>query len=103
MKYFLNLEKNRAKTKSMTILIEENGTVIFDQKIKSQKQVDFYSKLYMKDPRVEFNYVNWTGVRVSESEHEELTFALKSSSRGKSPGLDGLTVEFVFFLGETGL
>lgn len=32
MKYFLNLEKNRAKTKSMTILIEENGTVIFDQK-----------------------------------------------------------------------
>ena len=32
MKYFLNLEKNRAKTKSMTILIEENGTVIFYQK-----------------------------------------------------------------------
>lgn len=44
-KYFFSLEKSKAKKKRMDALLLQDGSILSDQKLILQKQVEFYSKL----------------------------------------------------------
>ena len=102
-KYFLNLEKNRAGTKTMTNLITEDGSQIIDPKRILNEQKVFYQQLYAKDETVSFDFKNSSEIAVTEEENNELekdfTYddlhsAIKSCKRNKSPGCDGIIAEF---------
>ena len=93
----------------MSTLIAADGTTYVDCKQILKKQAEFYEKLYQTDTEVSFHYINKDQVKVdpddltelnSDFTLGELTKALKSSKRGKSPGLDRLSTEFyvIFWL-----
>ena len=107
-KYFFNLEKSRSGSKNMSCLIKDNGDRIYDANKIAEEQWKFYQKLYKKDERVKFNYVNESEIKLSEEENkdtaglislQELQNAVRDLKRNKAPGCDGLVSEFymIFF------
>lgn len=117
--YFLKLEKERAMNRSITRLRDDKGNMLLNPKEISKVQVSFYQKLY-SDPIVsqaedeiplshdEPLSLPQVDSSLAESadrplvEHDLLK-ALKQMNNGKSPGTDGLTVEFYkFFWPEVG-
>ena len=104
-KYFFNLEKARYNAKTSHTLINEknNNEVVTndDEILKLQKE--HYQELYSKDDRLAFNLQNDTDIGVSkedfdlqskEIEFTEIAEAIKGMANGKTPGDDGLPVEF---------
>lgn len=102
-KFFFSLEKANALKKRMTTLKLENGQTITDQDQIMNEQIEFYSKLYNRDPKVKFNMKLPDNVtKLSEDlkteldlplTKQELTNAVASMSNDKSPGIDGLPIE----------
>ena len=110
-KYFLNLEKRNHNIKTIDRLQLENGTLLTDQKEILEEEKSFYEKLYHTSLRegngvetIEEFLGNTHDIpKLSEDNkqnisHEitldEIQLAIKSTSNGKSPGLDGLPIEF---------
>ncbi|KAJ8028516.1 hypothetical protein HOLleu_30774 [Holothuria leucospilota] len=105
-KFFFNLEKSRQKKKVMRQILKDNGELITDQKSIMKEQVSFYRSLYRKEGVTTENIsllTMYISKKLSPSERdscdqsiteEELLQAVKAMESSKSPGLDGLTVEF---------
>ena len=102
-KYFFSLEKERYNRKVMSILKLSNDTITMDKDIILKEQAKYYANLYEEDTNVKFGLVNSSGVKItaamkanldrelSLAECKQAVFELK---RDKTPGLDGLSVEF---------
>ena len=112
-KYFLNLEKKRSAARNVTALLNEDGSLNTNPVKILDEQRKFYEQLYTPHKHAAFMYVNdGKYIKVSEEEREsmeglislqEITTALKTSKRNRTPGSDGLPPEFyVMFWGELG-
>lgn len=110
-KYFLTLERIRARSNYITHLTNENGHIVTNQMEVLNEITNYYTKLYSKKIGAEDNIkehvhnfmkdehfpsLNEEEAELCEglvSEHE-IGIALQSMKNGSSPGCDGLTVEF---------
>ena len=106
-RYFYSLEKTRYNSKTCHNLIHQGIEITSDEQILEIEK-NFYQELYKQDPEVKFQLENTYNVRVSEQhkleqnkelELEEIASAIKELSNNKTPGQDGLPIEFykVFF------
>ena len=108
-KFFLNLEKQRQENKIIKQLVSQSGNVISDPDVIINEVQSFYSELYTKDEidsdsvKEVLSHIK-TRVDLGNKQvcdqiltKEELTSSIKGLSRGKSPGNDGITVEFYSF------
>ena len=113
-KYFLNLEKNRSKSKSMAATRRHDGTITRNIKEILQIQSEFYAKLYTTDPKVKFDATGINSPKLTEQQRisldepvteQELGNAIAQMPRYKSPGIDGLPADFykIFFVKLKGL
>ena len=107
-RFFLGLEKARQTRKSITSLKDKNGTIIHDNTQILEMQREYYENLYTAsniNTNELQNYIENTKIdhklskRESESLEGELTLdectkAVFSMKLNKSPGIDGITVEF---------
>ena len=107
-KYFLNLEKKNASRKSINKLQCKNGEVTVDQSVILNEEVAYFSELYTSKVEVSeieldrfFQDTNFPSLNNDQSDSceglltkEECLTALKLMAKNKSPGYDGLTVEF---------
>ena len=113
-KFFLGLEKNRAKQNTMTHLVKENGEIVTRQADVLHEQVNFYSALYAIPDEEENTMIEKTRQfmnnedfpKLDEREsasceglmnETEIGNALRKMKNGSAPGNDGLTVEFYKF------
>ena len=109
-KYFLNLEKRNNARKSVNKLIDDKGNIITNQKDIQKEQKDFYKKLYYRKGDTNDNYYNDflrndLPTLDDSQKHfldkiisvEECKKAMETFQKNKSPGNDGLTVEFYTF------
>lgn len=105
-KFFLNLEKARQNSNTINELIDENGIILRDTDSILEEQYKYYKNLYSC---VEVNerdinvFLDKIDVRISKEDRDmcdndftkkEIYTALMSMSKNKSPGTDGLSVEF---------
>ena len=95
-KYFLSLEKSRAKNRQMLATKTSLGQVTRNPKEILEEQNTFYRKLYTSDPEVKFKYKNISDPKLSGSEVnelakqitiEEIAQAIKEMPQNKTPGL----------------
>ena len=102
-KYFFALEKRNYANKTMFAVILNDGTICKEQKRILEEQTKFYQELYSKNPRVEFDVINQSGIKLNPGQVsffkqdlmlQEITSAAKSMPGGKVPGCDGLSIEF---------
>ena len=105
-KYFFNLEKEHCKSSTVRKLLNKNGKYVHNPKDILNIQMQFYKDLYAfhdcSNDDVEY-LLNIQGKKLSEIENTfcegELTEleclnALNTFKNNKTPGNDGLTVEF---------
>ena len=106
-KFFLGLEKNKAKRKHITTILKNNGKYTSDKDEILKEQVYFYTHLY-SDKEISENKINkyLEKSRVTQLSKEysteceglltvdELTDTVFKMQLNKSPGSDGLSVEF---------
>ena len=102
-KYFLNLEKCRSASKGMSCASTENGTIVNPIYILQEQEL-FYTTLYAKDENVVFDASDIEQVPQVLEKHferleghitlEEMESAVKHMARNKTPGGDGLPVEW---------
>ena len=104
--YFYNLEKQNQQNKNISVLIDEDGKRV--DKIEDIKEVacKFYEALYTShptDPDSQQRVLNFINARVTDSDSErmqelvsesEVFKIVKNIKKNKSPGSDGLTIEF---------
>lgn len=102
--YFANLEKKRSETKLISQL-NKKDKIITDQKEILKETENFYRNLYAKRNTQNsiYNFFDENITKLNETEtnqcegllsEEECSKALKEMKNQKSPGSDGLTVEF---------
>ena len=105
-KYFFNLEKARYNAKTSTILLDEEGTEYTNDQDILEMERRYYQELYDIDNTVKFDLKNIYGVTVSEVEFNkqgrdleihEIKVAINELNNGKTPGEDGLPIEFYKF------
>ena len=105
-RYFFGLEKARAKSKTMKRIQTEEGKIIVSPTEVRAEQRKFYSDLYKSDANIKFELCNLevrkiTDIEVERTESEitmeELTAALRQTSRRKTPGPDGIPADFYQF------
>ena len=108
-RYFLNLEKIRAKNRTMIATKDHKGNLVTDSKGILQVQVAFYKQLYASNPEVKFEQPEVDRPKLSDSQRieldkditvEEIGLAISKMARERSPGADGLNANFykVFFV-----
>ena len=110
-KYFLNLEKQNAINKTIVRLQGENGEIVENQNgILSEAKL-FYENLYTENTKnveestaKQFFIENHPSLSTEDKQHceglislDECSKAIKDMQNGKSPGTDGLTVDFYKF------
>lgn len=103
-RYFFNLAKAKYNSKVINRIKTESGTVESDPKEIRKELQKFYKKLLTeKNSERPFPYVNETDNRLADIIKEELdqplsmgelANAVKEMNDGKTPGCDGLQVEF---------
>ena len=110
-KFFLNLEKKRGENNMVKKLVGKNAAEITDHNEILKEIYDFYSSLFsrkidktMSDCQI---FLDSLQIPVISDQHkqacekdiavEDLWNSLSSMSGGKSPGNDGLTIEFYKF------
>ena len=102
-KYFFGLEKAKFNNKTLKAIKKEDGSITRDQKKILHEQAKFYRKLYAKRPDIKFIYENTSDQRLTELQKKQLdepfTYdnflaSLMSMPHDKTPGIDGLSVEF---------
>lgn len=106
--YFLGLERRRSKENTVTSLLTEPGRTITNNQEILQFEREYFSKIYSEDPTqmdpVEQLPVTQEDVPMIWELHklrinrpftiQEFYDALKDLNKNKSPGSDGLTLEF---------
>ncbi|CAM2111077.1 unnamed protein product [Caretta caretta] len=104
-RFFYALEKTRGAKKQVTCLLAEDGTPLTDPEEMRGRARDFYTSLFSPDPNDPVACgVLWEElpmVSVGDRDRLELPLtlaefseALRRMPTNKSPGMDGLTVEF---------
>ena len=102
-KYFFGMEKHNYVNKTMYSVRRQDGTLTKDYQEILNIQKDFYEKLYTADDQIEFAVLNKNNVRLNELQKQQLDTplmqdeifdALMTLKTGKTPGCDGLTLEF---------
>ena len=102
-KYFFALEKAKYNYKTCYKIIDENQQEIVDPQRILSNQKSFYQNLYEVDEDVQFNMENSFGIRVPDKIREqqdttitceEVQEAIKSMMNNKTPGEDGLPIDF---------
>lgn len=105
-KYFLNLEKYRQNNNVIKELKSENGNSINDTDSIMNEIYNYYSKLYSSvsiDDESKDEMLSFIDSSVSDEDREqcdmpitlqEIKQSLFTMAKSKSPGPDGLTVEF---------
>ncbi|CAM2114275.1 unnamed protein product [Caretta caretta] len=104
-RFFYALEKTRGAKKHVTCLLAEDGTPLTDPEVMCGRARDFYTSLFSPDPTDPGACgVLWEElpmVSVGDRDRLELPLtlaefseALRRMPTNKSPGMDGLTVEF---------
>ena len=107
-KYFFSLEKFRSKQKTLSRIKLSDGSFTSDEKKILNECRQFYKNLYSINENVNagtfpkfFQNVNTPKLTEeqkqfceSELTEKEVFDTLKSFSKNKSPGLDGITAEF---------
>ena len=102
-KYFFNLERTRANSKACQVLLKEDGTLLENIPDILDEQRRYYSELYKNDEEICFTLQNNTTQMLNNEQYNllnipisinEIRTAIKSLPNGKSPGPDGLPVEF---------
>ena len=104
--YFFQLQSSRAQKSHMSLIYNSSGAEVFSQEEIAQVHVDFYSSLFSQEP-IDLNFQDdllfslsrqLTSHQASLCEGamtvDEISFAIKNMNTNKSPGPDGLTVEF---------
>ena len=104
-KYFASLEKRHYEQKTITKIKTNQSTIITDLKDIISEQRNFYQQLYKARPTIEselkfldtpITQLNNDEINICEgllTEHE-CTESLNGMGLNKSPGSDGITVEF---------
>nr|P14381.1 RecName: Full=Transposon TX1 uncharacterized 149 kDa protein; AltName: Full=ORF 2 [Xenopus laevis]AAA49976.1 ORF2 [Xenopus laevis] len=111
-RFFYALEKKKGNRKQITCLFAEDGTPLEDPEAIRDRARSFYQNLFSPDPiSPDACEELWDGLPVvSERRKErletpitldELSQALRLMPHNKSPGLDGLTIEFFQFFWDT--
>ncbi|CAM2096254.1 unnamed protein product [Caretta caretta] len=104
-RFFYTLEKTRGAKKHITCLLAEDGTPLTDPVEMCGRACDFYTSLFSPDPtdpgacRVLSEELPTVSVGDRDQLELPLTLAefseaLRRMPTNKSPGMDGLTVEF---------
>ncbi|CAM5095412.1 unnamed protein product, partial [Natator depressus] len=104
-RFFYALEKTRGAKKHVTCLLAEDGTPLTDPEEMCGRARDFYTSLFSPDPTdpgaCGVLWEDLPTVSVGDRERLELPLilaefseALRCMPTNKSPGMDGLTVEF---------
>ena len=102
-KYFFNLEKAKYNAKTCYTLVDDNNEEHTSPQEILKLQKNFYGKLYSQDEDVEFTLQNNTGIKVPENIQEiqnqqltleDLQVAMKKMNNNKTPGEDGLPIDF---------
>ncbi|CAM5117260.1 unnamed protein product [Natator depressus] len=104
-RFFYALEKTRGAKKHVTCLLAEDGTPLTDPEEMCGRARDFYTSLFSPDPTdpgaCGVLWEDLPTVSVGDRERLELPLtlaefseALRRMPTNKSPGMDGLTVEF---------
>ena len=105
-KYFYGLEKRNAKDKLWDKIIDNNGNVKYGTHNILNTQIEFYSNLYKKegiDTKQTSEFLSSLEYQLDDQENSqleeninisELTASLKMMKNNKSPGSDGIVVEF---------
>ncbi|CAM2118937.1 unnamed protein product [Caretta caretta] len=104
-RFFYTLEKTRGAKKHVTCLLAEDGTSLMDLVEMCGRACDFYTSLFSPDPtdpgacRVLWEELPTVSVGIRDQLELPLTLAefseaLRRMPTNKSPGMDGLTVEF---------
>ena len=102
-KYFYTLEKRRANAKDCQFLEKESGEIITNIDDIISEQYCYYEKLYKRNEDANFQLVNESSIMVPQKLKEnqerqineyDLTLVVKSIAKEKTPGHNGLTVEF---------
>ena len=105
-RYFCNLEKRRVSKNSPSSLLDENDKEVSSQEDLEQVNLRFYQKLYSKsvnDQALQTPLIESLPSSLSDDESQicdgkittsELELPLGQLSNNKSPGPDGLPLEF---------
>ena len=102
-KYFFALEKARYNSRTCYKVMTEEGQEYSHPSVILEKQKDFYSELYKKDQNIIFDMENTFGITVPENIRKqqdeqisikELQQAIKTMNNNKTPGKDGIPVDF---------
>ena len=102
-KYFFALEKAKYNAKTCFSIIDEQGSEHSNPSDILQLQKLFYEDLYQEDKEVSFNMENKYGITVPDQIREnqekqimleDLQSAIKTMNNNKTPGEDGLPVDF---------
>ncbi|CAM2103802.1 unnamed protein product [Caretta caretta] len=104
-RFFYALEKTRGAKKHVTCLLAEDGTPLTDPEEMCGRARDFYTSLFSPDPTnpgaCGVLWEELPTVSVGDRDQLELPLtlaefseALRRMPTNKSPGMDGLTVEF---------
>ena len=105
-RYFFRLENNRAEKNSFSSLFDSHGTEQTSQSEIEHILENFYTSLFTKDVldlQIQSSLIDDLDLSLSEAERSqceglfsqaEILAAIKGLQTGKSPGSDGLPVEF---------
>ena len=106
IRFFFQLERERSSRSSISSILNSDGVEVFTRPEIDQAHVSFYSRLFSEDFIDEACKEHClSGIQLTLSSEQrdsceeplsltELSNALKSLNLNRSPGLDGLTVEF---------
>ena len=104
-KYFHDLERTKAKSKTWDCILDKNKQLVYGTKNIQKRQVEFYKELFTTE-EVSNDYsffLNNNGKQLPRNkrddlelqlDNEEILCAVRKMSNNKSPGQDGITIEF---------
>ena len=103
-KYFFNLERRRYLEKNMKAVFNAEGNLLTNQQAILDEQTKFYKDLYTTNNQVQFGLSSdLFDLKLSEIDHQnngaqitmsEIYDGMMTLKRNKTPGADGLTIEF---------
>ncbi len=105
-RYFFQLQKAKAQKCHISSVYNSAGIEVFTQDEIEQAHVDFYSSLFSEEPvdlDIQNDLLSSLSRQLSADQAslcegaltlDEISFAVKNMNTNKSPGPDGLTVEF---------